>query len=279
MSDHSGGGMYSSSPNSTLTNCTFSMNSANSSGGGLYNGFLPLAVTNCIFWENGDEIAYYAGNAPDITYSIVQGGFTGTGNLDEDPLFVSSTDLHLQSCSPAIDAGTDSGAPSTDLNGNARPHDGDGDGTSTTDLGAYEFQGVRPLPDAKCKNQTVQLDEDGNGSIAVSQLNNGSTGCGPLALDVDGGSSISYDCDDLNSSPITVTLTVTDVYVKEDNCNATITIEDNIKPNVVCKNKNHRTGRQRQRHHHRSRCRGQQKRQLRHAFYQFVKIYLCLPRH
>ena len=53
----------------------------------------------------------------------------------QDPLFVNAVnnDFHLTSSSPAIDAGTTSGAPSTDFEGNTRPQ---GPGI---DIGADEF--------------------------------------------------------------------------------------------------------------------------------------------
>jgi hypothetical protein len=69
----------------------------------------------------------------------MQGGYTGTGNIDMDPLFAGANNYRLQAGSPAIDSGTDSGAPDHDLNQIPRPQDGDGDGTATTDMGAYEF--------------------------------------------------------------------------------------------------------------------------------------------
>ncbi len=48
-------------------------------------------------------------------------------------------DFSLQRGSPAIDAGTSSNAPSTDIAGNPRPDDGDEDGVAQVDLGAYEI--------------------------------------------------------------------------------------------------------------------------------------------
>jgi hypothetical protein len=76
--------------------------------------------------------------------------FDGRGNIDEDPLFITPVDpstaptttgnLRLGTGSPAIDTGDNTfviGVP-TDLDGEARVKDGDGDGTATVDMGAYE---------------------------------------------------------------------------------------------------------------------------------------------
>lgn len=46
--------------------------------------------------------------------------------------------LRLGFGSPAIETGTNSGCPTTDLDGLPRPTDGNGDGTATCDMGAYE---------------------------------------------------------------------------------------------------------------------------------------------
>jgi fibronectin type 3 domain-containing protein len=63
-----------------------------------------LAVRNTILWNNagGSLTGAFA-----VTYSDVQGGVTGTGNLDLDPLFVDPAggDYHLDLLSPCIDAG------------------------------------------------------------------------------------------------------------------------------------------------------------------------------
>ena len=54
------------------------------------------------------------------------------GNISMDPLFIFG-DFHLRPASPAIDAGTCTGAPPTDFDGDLRP-------TGTTcDIGADEF--------------------------------------------------------------------------------------------------------------------------------------------
>jgi MYXO-CTERM domain-containing protein len=68
---------------------------------------------------------------------------TGANDRKLDPLLVAPTlgqsaDLRLRAESPAIDTGTLTAAPTTDLEGRARPHG------AAIDLGAYEFGGVLP---------------------------------------------------------------------------------------------------------------------------------------
>lgn len=66
---------------------------------------------------------------------------TGTqGNLSASPLFRNQAagDYRLSAGSPAIDTGTSLGAPSTDFDGVTRPLDGNGDGTTAIDIGAFE---------------------------------------------------------------------------------------------------------------------------------------------
>ena len=69
-------------------------------------------------------------------YSDVEGGWPGIDNLNLDPLFVGSGDYHLQSGSPAIDAGDNAAAPAVDLDGVPRPVPVGG----LVDMGAYEYR-------------------------------------------------------------------------------------------------------------------------------------------
>lgn len=145
-----GGGMMISgtgytSASTTLTNVTFFANSAEYGGGIFFQGEEgTLTVINSILWGNsasdGSGIYNYY-TTPIISYSDVQGGWPGTGNIDADPLFVGPADgdLHLQAGSPAIDSGTNDGCPPTDFDGVVRPQDGNGDGIATCDMGAFEF--------------------------------------------------------------------------------------------------------------------------------------------
>ena len=116
-----------------IINCTI----VNNSGYGIRNAktYRP-AISNSIIWGNSLGGAF--GNL-NITYSIVQGGYTGTGNKNSDPLFVSSTDFDITNYSPAIGSGTVTGAPIADLVNTSRG--------SPPDMGAYENALSRPLTD------------------------------------------------------------------------------------------------------------------------------------
>ncbi len=142
-----GGGMYNSySSNPTLANVTFSVNTA-AQGGGIYNFSSIPSLINSILWGNmPDQLRNdYMGSAT-ITYSDIQGGYIGTGNIDADPLLGVLMDnggftrtIALGAGSPAIDAGNPELCPDFDQRGVARPIDGDGDGTAICDMGAYEY--------------------------------------------------------------------------------------------------------------------------------------------
>lgn len=118
-------------------------------------------ITNCILWKDQpNEIAYSSMTTPpEVSYSDIQNGYSGSGNIDADPKFYkisaatpSLNEYRLQMDSPCIDAG-DSAAPflpSADRDGCSRVT-----GTSV-DMGAYEVQTVTV-------NASVHM-EDGTGT-------------------------------------------------------------------------------------------------------------------
>ena len=108
--------------NNTISQNTLSTKTAPSGeGGGIccYSNSLPT-VTNTIVWNNDGEEIHLDNSTITVSYSNIQGGWIGTGNIDADPLFAASGDYHLQDCSPCIGAGTSNGAPDTDVEGNPR---------------------------------------------------------------------------------------------------------------------------------------------------------------
>ena len=153
-----------------ITNCSFT---GNRNGGLLVTRYdqavYPLTITNSIFWGDGlsgkeiDCMGYYCVEGqsipyfdPLITFSDIQGGWPGDGNINLEPLFFDADgtdnvigtpddDLRLQPGSPCIDAGTSSNAPAVDIKGTQRfdvpeiPNAGSG-GYPYYDIGAYEFQ-------------------------------------------------------------------------------------------------------------------------------------------
>ena len=138
------GGIYNNNASPILTNCTFSGNGGYN--GGIFNSNSQPVIKNSVLWGNSTP---FNDTQSVISYSIVQGGYVGTGNLNYDPQFVSQTpeglspnitgDYHLKTNSLAIDRGYDGTISLTDkdLDGNLRRYT-----AGRVDMGAYEFQGT-----------------------------------------------------------------------------------------------------------------------------------------
>ncbi|MGA2499578.1 MAG: right-handed parallel beta-helix repeat-containing protein, partial [Tepidisphaeraceae bacterium] len=159
-----GGAMFIYQTSATVINCTFSGNTANSNGGAVYDYVADTpTLTNCIIWGSGTTPIYNNSSTQVITYTDIQGGYNGTGNINADPLFVRTPspgpdgtwgtsdddygDLRLRLNSLAIDAGKNASVPAgitTDFAGAARFKDvpskvDTGAGNAPiVDMGAYE---------------------------------------------------------------------------------------------------------------------------------------------
>jgi len=168
-----GGGFYFNGVFSII-NCTVVNNKSGNPGGGILSGSDTSTVVNSILWGNTpDQVHYNADyNAPEIYYSNVQGGFSGMGNIDADPLL--GNDYHLKAGSPCIDTGTvEMGAPNTDIDGASRPQG------SGYDMGADEASADNPNnPSANAGSDQIVGDKitldgsksfDPDGSIASYQ--------------------------------------------------------------------------------------------------------------
>jgi hypothetical protein len=151
-SAESGGGAFSS----TLNNCTLTGNSAKFEGGGVIfstlnnctltgnlagdqgGGAMLSTLNNCIVYFNTASTGpNYSGGT--INYSCTTPIPAGTGNITNDPLFVSlaTTNLQLAANSPCINLGNNAVVPGTnDLAGNSRIRN------TVVDMGAFEFQGA-----------------------------------------------------------------------------------------------------------------------------------------
>jgi len=157
-SAQSGGGIFGPAE---VVNCTLYDNSA-LMGGGLATVFTPVTLVNSILWSNSASMGPQIYGIVSVSYSDVEGGWTGAGNLDADPLFVDpgSGDFHLTWLSPCINRGTNEEAPPDDGDGDSRPYMG------TVEMGADEFTGIHPLEaDAftlsESSGGTVSFDLDG----------------------------------------------------------------------------------------------------------------------
>ena len=173
-----GGGLTNFGASPVLVNVTLSDNQA-AQGGGMANVGNLTVLTNVIAWGNTATTGTVMMNrvaTPTIAYSLIAGGWDGSGiynddsrvidgggNIDGDPLFVRDPnpgdgdwttlddndygDLHVQTTSPAIDAGDNTALPAgttTDLAGHPRfadlpavPDTGRGN-PPIVDIGAYE---------------------------------------------------------------------------------------------------------------------------------------------
>lgn len=150
-----------------IANCTIYGNQAPDfyeGGGGMAHDMDSYTyVRNCIIWGNtagggsvsAQQVYKYDGTSS-YQYCNVQGGYSGTGNKNSDPLLVdaANNNFHLKAGSPCIDAGTNTPThfvgwnvlPATDLDGNARNIDGNDDKVAKVDMGAYEFSRRANLP-------------------------------------------------------------------------------------------------------------------------------------
>jgi HYDIN/CFA65/VesB family protein/centrosomal CEP192-like protein/parallel beta helix pectate lyase-like protein len=203
----SGGGLYLQGTSYTIVANTIAQNSAFDKTSGVFAWvFGPsFAFTdNVVVAASGQTaVTCYNANTTFIptfsfndVYSASGQAWSGVcdstslpGNISADPLFLNAanSDFHLTQGSPAIDVGDNSAPnlPQTDFDGNPRIVDGNNDGISTVDLGAYEFGATVPpavslspstltfpsqLVGTSSQAQTVTLTNTGGSSLSITSI-------------------------------------------------------------------------------------------------------------
>ena len=136
--------------NAVVSKCTFSGNTSYvvwsaSCVVSVYN--CNLDINSCILWDN--DALYALNNTIGtlvVTYSDIEGGYSGVGNINTDPLFTDPLqgDFGLDIGSPCIDAGD----PTIGM---------DPDGT-ITDMGVYHYPAGNDPPIALDDFVSVQYD-------------------------------------------------------------------------------------------------------------------------
>lgn len=138
-------------------------------------------LSNCILWNGTNWLWNDDNSTIDITYSDVQVGWPGEGNIDADPCFVEpgywdpngtpedvnddfwvDGDYHLLPDSPCINAGTNTpagGLSETDMDGEARVI------WETVDMGADEFNPIRFVDPNRTRKSRTEFAYDCNVSL------------------------------------------------------------------------------------------------------------------
>jgi len=153
-----GGGIYCGNSNPKISNCNIIANVGRWNGGGIfcersspkisnsniidnlsaygsgfYFGNSSPKISNCIVWGNRIIVGPYVSIT--VTYSDIQGGYPGEGNVNANPR-LAPDGYHLQPNSPCINAGVPNYTPvpnETDIDGQPRVIGG------RIDMGTYEF--------------------------------------------------------------------------------------------------------------------------------------------
>ncbi len=109
-----GGGVYGIGSILSIINATFTLNNAVDEAGAVAVNTSDLSMRNSILWQNTISEIHSYESTVDVRFCDVQGGYTGSSNIDQDPQFISGLNgSHYLSNvqagqsqnSPCIDAG------------------------------------------------------------------------------------------------------------------------------------------------------------------------------
>ncbi|MEJ2544663.1 MAG: hypothetical protein P8Y99_11400 [Calditrichaceae bacterium] len=110
-----GGGVFVHGAQGRFINNTIAFNHSDKGGGiATHDGDFPtVKIENCIIYSNTTGSSHTQITGPgtfNITNTNIEGGWAGSGNIDEHPLFMGNTPLILQEGSPCVDKGDTSAA-------------------------------------------------------------------------------------------------------------------------------------------------------------------------
>jgi hypothetical protein len=91
-----------------FVNCTIADNTHDNYGGIECTNYSTPGITNCIIWGNTPtQISSDVTSTPTVSYSNVEGGYTGGSNINMNPEFMNPghNDYHLRPTSPCIGSG------------------------------------------------------------------------------------------------------------------------------------------------------------------------------
>ena len=162
----------------TIDNCTVTRNySSGFTSSGIYNNSSPNVIVrntivydNRFFWGVGNSGTYGGGTIAFTNSCTFPMPVKGSGNVTNAPQFMydgdgyglsyrNNANLRLQPASPCIDTALAAVAPPTDIEGNARNNDGNGDAVNGYDMGAYEAPafGAGPLRFSLLQDRTAGI--------------------------------------------------------------------------------------------------------------------------
>jgi hypothetical protein len=141
-----GGSLFCKGVTMDMASCTMYGNTTDTGAASLRTTLSNCAVRNTILW-NSSAATQVTGTGFSIRYCCIQGGYSGTANINVNPMFTNSTNptgadthfgtmddgLQLQAGSPCKDAGIDDTTLHYDILKRTRISD------ANIDIGAYEY--------------------------------------------------------------------------------------------------------------------------------------------
>lgn len=249
-----GGGIFNNRSSSTTNFCTLALNSIDETyvgdgyglnSAGIYTWHATPLVTNTIVWGNTngairhDKPLGFPLQDTTVTYSDVQGGYAGTGNLNVNPLLGNAAYTALLGPgignfvpdvgSPVINMGDTSITGGDDHLGVVRPLPTEG----RVDMGAFEYSANPPSP--VCINIGLDMMLVPN-TAAINPFDvydsESSTTEAPIwKVQL---APKTFTCADIPTT--TIQLNVTDILGRVGSCTANVTVTESQPPTPVCNN-------------------------------------------